>query len=60
MNKCNIEETDIPKLVFDYNYSNNYEQIYIKSGRIDKTLILKLIAFLIYMSLHPISNYENY
>ena len=58
VNKYNIEETDIQKLVLNHNYSNTYEQIYVKSGGIDEILILKFIATLIF--LHPISNYENY
>ena len=42
MNKYNIEEKDIPKLVFEHNHSNTYEQIYAKLGSIVKTLILQL------------------
>ena len=60
VNKYNIEETDISKLVFYHNNNNTYEQIYIKLGDIDKIIILKFIASLIFMGLHPISNYENY
>ena len=37
VNKYNIEETDILKIVFDQNHSNIFEQIYVKSGGIDKT-----------------------
>ena len=60
LNKYNIEEIDIPKLVFVHNHNNTYKQIYVKSEGIDKTLILTFITILIFMGFHPIFDYENF